>query len=190
MDGSCSAIGTFRAVESSGAFRGEAGLKSRLVVVAGRPGSGKSTLAVGLVSSLGWPLVSRDEVDAGMNHVLGSSMDKATLAERSFTAFADLLKLLAAQRVAFIAEAAFQNPRWQRALGPVLSEVEVRLVQCVVDPRVAEDRVRRRRKMGVTADAPGVADFAPLSLSAPSLTVSTVDGYEPPLADIVAFARS
>lgn len=171
-------------------LRGEHGLRPTLVVVAGRPGSGKSTLAAALARSLGWPLVSRDEVNAGMIHVLGACADNATLAEQTFTAFSEVLRLLAAHKVAFVAEAAFQNHRWQRVLGPVLSAVEVRLVQCVVDPGLAQERVRLRKGLAEPTGPTTVVDFDPLSLPAPSLTVSTVDGYDPPLADIVEFARS
>lgn len=160
------------------------------MVVSGRPGSGKSTLAAALARSLGWPLVSRDEVNTGMIDVMGACADKATLAERTLTAFSELLGLLAAHKVAFVAEAAFQNRLWQGALGPVLSRVEVRHVRCVVDPQLAQERVRRREGLAAPAGPVTVVDFDPLSLPVPSLTVSTVDGYDPPLADIVEFARS
>jgi predicted kinase len=168
----------------------ERGRTSALVIVAGRPGSGKSTLATSLAHLLAWPLISRDEVNNGLTHVLGASMTKNALAEKTFDVFSDLLRLLTAQKVAVIAEAAFQNARWQRALEPVLPEVDVRLVHCVVDPRLAQERVRRRKGQSAPADPPAAADFDPLSLPGPSLTVSTVDGYDPPLAEIAAFARS
>ncbi len=62
-------------------------------------------------------------------------------------------------------------------------------MHCVVDPRLAQERVRRRKGQS-TAVLPAATDFDPLSLPGPSLTVSTVDGYDPPLTDIAAFARS
>ncbi len=177
-------------MEPNEALHGEHGLKPTLVVVSGRPGSGKSTLAAALARSLGWPLVSRDEVNTGMTDVLGACADKTTLAEQTLTAFSELLRLLAAHKVAFVAEAAFQNHRWQSALGPVLPGVEVRLVHCVVDPELAQERVRLRKGLDAPAGPTTVVGFDPLSLPVPSLTVSTVDGYDPPLADIVEFARS
>ncbi len=175
-------------ISSSSPRADENGLTPILVIVAGRPGSGKSTLATSLAQLLAWPLVSRDEVNTGLAQVLGASMDKAALAERTFDVFSDLLRLLVAQRVSFIAEAAFQNPRWQRALEPVLPEVDARLVRCVVDPRLAQERVRQRKGQTISAP-PTVSEFDPISLPGPSLTVSTVDGYDPPLAEIAAFAR-
>lgn len=161
-----------------------------LVIVSGRPGSGKSTLATSLARHLAWPLISRDEINNGMKQVLGDSASKNDLAERTFVAFCDLLRLMTSQKVAFIAESAFQKTRWRLALDPVLPEVDVRLIQCVVDPRMAQERVRLRKGLSEPAVLPDIAEFDPLSLPAPTLTVSTVDGYDPPLAEIAAFARS
>ncbi len=176
---------------SSGSPRGsEHGRAPTLVVVSGRPGSGKSTLATVLARQLGWPLISRDEINNGMKHVLGASVSKEGLAEKTFDAFSDLLRLMASQKVSFIAEAAFQGTRWKRALDPVLPEVDVRLIRCVVDPRLAQDRVRIRKGLGAPSVPPSVSVFDPLSLPAPSLTVSTLDGYDPALTEIAAFARS
>ena len=117
-------------------------------------------------------------------------MSKDYLAGNTFDAFSDLLRLMASQKVSFIAEAAFQGTRWKLALDPVLPEVDVRLIQCVVDPRLAQDRVRIRKGLSAPAVLPRISAFDSLSLPAPSLTVSTLDGYDPPLAEIAAFARS
>lgn len=166
------------------------GPSSTLVVVAGRPGSGKSTLARSLAQLLAWPLISRDEVNNGVTHALGAYMNKDDLAEKTFVAFSDLLVLLASHKISFIAEAAFQNSRWRRALDPVLPEVDARLIRCVVDPRLAQERVRQRKGQSAPDRPPTTSEFDSLTLPTQSLTVSTVDGCDPPLADIVAFARS
>lgn len=182
--------------------------KPTLAVVSGRPGSGKSTLARGLADALSCPMVSRDEINEGIFRTFGRGpepADKDQVAKLTFDAFFRVLALFVSCDVTFVAEAAFQDLRWRIGLEPLLPIADMLVIHCTIDPEFARERVVRRRlerqdagRIGqAPADAQAVAPgsaavrpFEPLSLPVPSLTVSTIDGYDPRLEEIAAFVES
>ncbi|MGH4006719.1 MAG: AAA family ATPase [Pseudonocardiaceae bacterium] len=186
----------------------DSGRRPTLVVVSGRPGSGKSTLARGLADALSCPMVSRDEINEGIFRTLGRGpepADKDQVAKLTFDAFFRVLTLLVSYDVTFVAEAAFQDLRWRIGLEPLLPMADVKVIHCTIDPEFARERVIRRRlerrdarrreqaPAGTQTVEPGLATvrpFEPLSLPVPSLTVSTIDGYDPRLEEITAFVQS
>jgi predicted kinase len=180
-----------------------------LVVVSGRPGAGKSTLARRLAGALAWPLVSRDEIKEGIARTVRDVPELATkerVTKLAFDTFFDVLRVMVFADVSFVAEAAFQDWRWRLGLEPLLPRADLRIVQCVVEPEVAVQRIARRRLEkqqhggGPDVGPPGrspahqavqpVSSFEPLSLPVPSLDVVTADGYHPGFDEILAFVTS
>lgn len=94
-----------------------------------------------------------------------------------------------------VAEAAFQGPQWLPGLEGVAEFANLRIVRCVVDPAIANERYRQRaarnpRRAHAHASTPmrrAIHPFQPITIDAPSINVDTTDGYDPGLADIVAF---
>ncbi len=168
-----------------------------LVVVSGPPGSGKTQLAHALAAAIGCPAICRDEIKEGMVHAEGPDFRPSVgdaLTMRTFPLFFEVLRVLLANGVTVVAEAAFQDRLWREGLTPLLPLARLRLIHCTVDAGVARERMLRRASdptRAAHADAQwvaaGTSTFERVSLPAPSLVVDTTNGYVPDLGAIVSF---
>jgi predicted kinase len=147
--------------------------------------------------------VCRDELKEGLVHAhAGARVPGADAAVRAV--FFEALGVLVRAGVSVVAEAAFQDRVWRPGLEPLAAHTQLRVVQCRVDPALARRRIAGRLAAGghraahadreLLAAPPGAGnlldDFTPLSLpGVPRLCVDTTRGYNPPLADVVAFTR-
>ncbi|MET8628124.1 AAA family ATPase [Kitasatospora sp. NPDC004669] len=174
-----------------------------LIVVSGGPGSGKTTLAHALAGEIGCPAVCRDELKEGLVHA-GAGAPAPGADEAVRAVFFEVLGVLVRAGVSVVAEAAFQHRVWRPGLEPLAAHTGLRVVHCRVEAALARRRIAERLATGghraahadreLLAAPPGAGnlldDFTPLSLpGVPRLCVDTAHGYDPPLADVVAFAR-
>jgi len=177
--------------------------KPSLVIVTGPPGTGKTTLAHQLAKAIGCPAICRDEIKEGMVHTqpgFQPSMEDA-LSMRAFDVFFNVLGLLLRAGTSVVAEAAFQDPRWQQGLAPLLSDCSPVVVHCSVAAeeafarrlrRMREDPVRRAHadQESLKAGPHAFDHYRRLTLPAPSITVDTARGYQPELTDIIKFVQA
>ncbi|MEX2536852.1 MAG: AAA family ATPase [Trueperaceae bacterium] len=115
---------------------------------------------------------------------------------RATDAFFAQVSRLAHQGSSLVAEAAFQHKVWAPRLALLAEVADVRVVVCEVPPDIAWSR--RQERAGLDPhfaarhpDPPGHLGerepYDPPSLPLPTLRVSTLEGYAPGLAEIVAF---
>lgn len=169
------------------------------------PGAGKTSLAHKIAQEVSCPAVCRDEIKEGMMHAtpgfVAGPGDELTV--RTLPVFFAVLALLLKAGVTTVAEAAFQDGRWQAGLEPLRELAQLRIVQCTVSADVAFQRSRRRRRAIPTRRAhsdpmpsdaaeyaAGHRAFERLSIVAPSIDVDTTEGYRPGLEQIVAFVNA
>jgi hypothetical protein len=147
-------------------------------------------VAHAIALALPCPAICRDEIKEGMVHAHGADFIPAAgdpLTQRTLTLFFELLGLSAAAEVSVVAEAAFVDQRWRSGLHPLLDLVQLRIVQCHVDPAIGRERRRAALEEGSgkahaqligqeLADwEDAYASFERLSIDAPSIAVDTTE---------------
>jgi len=178
-----------------------------VVVVSGPPGSGKTSLAAALSTRLGWPVVSRDAVKAGMIDAerrqepppLGDP-----LAVKAYEVMYEIARRHVECGVSVIVESAFRVDLSKPELEAMTEGAEVRQIACYCpiellierfDARRTSDGRRRAHPDDAVLQLFRDASFGwhlyePVELGAPLLQVDTTDGYNPCLDDIDFFART
>ncbi len=180
-----------------------------LAVICGLPATGKSTLAEQVQRELGWPLFTKDgfkELLFDVGYREGSEIDRAESTRIGAQAIA-LVFLVARELLgagqSCIIEANFLPNLAPADLGPLKPFADLRQVHCTIPDDQVIERYRGRADAGerhpVHADVEALDDLIerieqgggrPLPLDIPLLQVDSTDGFNPPLAEIVAFLRA
>lgn len=176
-----------------------------LAVVSGPPGTGKTTLAQKIAQELGCPAIIRDEIKQGMvlttPHYRSGGVDP--LNYRTLDVFFEVMATLLRARVTVVAEAAFQDDLWRSGLEPLSEIARIRVVHCTTSSTLAQERIVERAKNSAHRSAhadqeflDAISDgkfsydrFKPISLSVPTLTVDTSNGYQPSVQHIGDFLK-
>ncbi len=182
--------------------------KPKCIVVTGRPGSGKTTLAGELSRRMCLPKISRDEIKEGYVNTFGVKHDqlpKDTNGVVNEVFFETVLGLLRGN-VSVLVEAAFQHKLWDLVIPRITEIARTHIIVCecgaemsarrhlergLADPKReffhGDKRVAIFRETGKFE--PG-GEYVPPTYDVPTLTVSTIDGYEPGLDEVVEFVGS
>lgn len=167
-----------------------------LILVTGPAGSGKSTLAQRLASTIGCPVLSRDQIKEGMAIAdpgfVPSPSDRLTL--RTYELFFEAIRLFLRAEVTVVAEAAFQHRLWVQGLAGVEEPSTLKIIRCQVPAETSRARQQQRLLTQSTRAAHAdvqhlreAAPFDPIRLDAATLDVDTADGWRPGLDAIAEF---
>lgn len=134
-----------------------------VVAVCGSPGAGKTTVAIASARRLGLPLLTRDELKAGLGlssasvtHGGGVQLDSdfhiagGPFSLRAEAVMADAARLFATARVSFVVESSVLSHRLLDAL--ITCGARVLAVHVVADEAVIRDRLRARAVSGAAVD--------------------------------------
>lgn len=181
-------------------------MQPTVAVVSGPPGSGKTSLAAALSLRLGWPVVSRDAIKAGMVDAEGRHEPPPLgdpLAVRAYQATYQVGRQYVDSGVSFIVESAFRVDISKGELEAMADGAQVCQIACVCprdllierfDTRASEVGRRRAHPDQEVVRLLRDPDFRwhlyePVELEAPLLRVDTSNGYVPSLDEIELFAR-
>jgi predicted kinase len=173
----------------------------RLIIVSGAPASGKSTLAERLARELHHPLLAKDAFKESLADTLGSrdrEWSKALGLAAMRLLYDVAARLLRAGDDAVI-ESNFYRGISEADLAPLVSLSQAVMIHCQAPAGIITRRYVDRDASGVRHAVHTGGDllaelepkleagvFEPLALDLPLICVDTSDGYDPPLAEVLA----
>jgi predicted kinase len=127
----------------------------RLVVVGGLPGTGKTTVSNGIGQSLGWPVLSSDELrkqDAGLDvrdhaaAAYGAGLYTPAIVDATYGRLLSRARTLLEHGESVVLDASFAQPRWRSGAAAMALEAHADLVElrCELPTEVAAGRLAER----------------------------------------------
>ncbi len=171
-----------------------------LVIVGGAPATGKTTLAVALGTSLGLPVITKDDVKEALAEPFATgdrewSRRLGWAASRVLYVIAERLLVAGA---GVILESNFRR-EFEAPLATLARYAPTVVIVCRVPDTLRRHRFEERAARGrhrvhiddaITAEwNEDDAEFL-IDIDEPRLIVDTTDGYKPDLERVVAFVRS
>ncbi|MFL6467508.1 MAG: AAA family ATPase [Pyrinomonadaceae bacterium] len=181
--------------------------RPKCVIVTGRPGAGKATLCKKLQPRLWMPVVSRDEIKEGYVNTFGLKHDRLPPNANGIATeiFFGIVNQYLANKVSIIIEAAFQHKVWEPRLIAISALADPLMIICDVDAETAANRHLQRglaeperefyhgdKRVVVfreTGEILPAAGYETPHFDVPTIPVSTVGEYSPPVDEIIAWIR-
>ena len=174
---------------------------SRLVIVGGAPATGKTTLALGLGTSLGLPVITKDDIKEALATPFATG-DRDWSRQLGVAAYSVLFAV--AERIlsagnGLILETNFRRGIADSPLRALAGLAPTAVIVCRVPDPLRRKRFQERAARGrhrVHIDSAVLDEWDEddseflIDIGAPRLIVDTTDGYTPDIEHIVAFARS
>jgi predicted kinase len=182
--------------------------KPKCIIITGQTGSGKTTLAKMLGERLSMPVISRDEIKEGYVNTYGVKHDQLPPDTNGLVSefFFGVVNQYLAAHISVVIEAAFQHKVWESRMPKILELACVWFVLCSADGDVAakrhltrglenptrefyhgDKRVAHYRETGGVL-SPG--SYEAPRLNVPTIQVSTDEGYNPSIDQIVKQIQS
>ena len=171
------------------------------MVVGGAPATGKTTLARTLGTSLGLPVITKDDVKEALATPFptGDHDWSRRLGAAAYGALFAVAESILGARHGLVLESNFRRGISDVSLIALARLAPTAVIVCRVPDAVRRRRFEQRAAAGrhrVHVDAAVLDEWRAddteflIDIGAPRLVVDTTDGYTPDLGRIVAFARS
>ena len=171
-----------------------------LVVVGGAPATGKTTLALALGTSLGLPLITKDDIKEALATPFATG-DRDWSRQLGVAAYSVLFvvaeRILAAGN-GLILETNFRRGTSESGLRTLTRLASTAVIVCRVPDPLRRKRFQDRAALGrhrVHIDSAVLDEWDEddseflIDIDVPRLIVDTTDGYKPDIERIVAFTR-
>ena len=175
-------------------------MTGRLVIVGGAPATGKTTLARTLGTSLGVPVITKDDLKEALAAPFATG-DLGWSRQIGSAAYAALFTV--AERILSAGQGLVLESNFRLAVSDAPLRALARLAPTVVIVCRAPDALRRKRyeqragtrhrvhiEGAILAEWVGDDAESLIDIGSPRLIVDTTDGYSPRIEEVVAFARS
>jgi predicted kinase len=175
-------------------------MSGRLVIVGGAPATGKTTLALALGTSLGLPVLTKDDIKEALAEPFATG-DRDWSRKLGLAAYSVLFAV--AERIlttgnGLVLETNFRSGVSDAPLRGLARNARTVVIVCRIPDPLRRKRFEERAARGrhrVHVDSAVLDEWNEddseflIDIGAPRLIVDTADGYAPDLQQIVAFAR-
>jgi predicted kinase len=174
-------------------------MSGRLVIVGGAPATGKTTLAVALGTSLGLPVITKDDIKEALAAPFetGDRDWSRQLGVAAYSVLFTVAERLLAGGQGLILESNFRRGISEEPLRALAGLGPTVVLVCrtpLAQERFAERAARGRHRVHIDSalldEWNGDDSAHQIDIGTPRLVVDTTDGYSPGMDGILSFVRS